>query len=71
MARNAVRNISKLIIGFIWHVIIIELFIRLKWMVQHMRAVSLGYESHAKYLQTHLDMRIKVYEAQKGNIVYA
>lgn len=70
MARNAVRNISKLIIGFIWYVIIIELYVRLKWLVQHMRAIQLGYESHAKYLQSHLDLRIKLYESQKGHIMH-
>ena len=65
MAVNATRNISKLIIGFIWHVIIIELYIRLKWFGQHLRAVIRGYRSHADYVQTYLNIRIQYYEALK------
>ena len=61
MAKNAAKNITKLIIGFVWHVIIIELFIRLKWFGQHIRAIIRGYKSHADYLQTYLNIRIQIY----------
>ena len=57
MAVNAARNISKLIIGFIWHVVIIESYIRLKWFVQHINALSLGFKSHAELMQFLLDLQ--------------
>ena len=65
MAINIAKNISKLIIGFIWHVIIIELCIRLKWFSQHIIAIIRGYKSHADYMQTYLNMHIQSYEATK------
>lgn len=57
MAVNAARNISKLIIGFIWYVIIIESYIRLKWLKQHIGALSLGFKSHAEFMQFLLDLQ--------------
>lgn len=57
MAVNAARNISKLIIGFIWHVIVIESYVRLKWLKQHICALSLGFKSHAEFIQYLLDMQ--------------
>ena len=68
MAVNAARNISKLIIGFIWHVIIIESCIRFKWFGQHLRAVIRGYKSHTDYMQTYLNIRIQIYEALKTHL---
>ena len=68
MAVNAARNISKLIIGFIWHVIIIELCVRLKWFGQYLRAIIRGYRSHADYMQTYLNIRVQIYEASKTHI---
>lgn len=65
MVRNAVRNITKLIFGFVWHKIIVETRVRIKWLCQHMLATSLGYKSHADYLQKFLDLRIERYEALK------
>lgn len=55
MAVNAARNISKLIIGFIWHVVIIESYVRLKWLKQHIGALSLGFKSHTEFIQFLLD----------------
>lgn len=57
MAVNAARNISKLIIGFIWHVVIIESYIRLKWFVQHISAFAMGFNSHVEYIQFLLDIQ--------------
>ena len=57
MAVNAVRNISKLIIGFIWHVIIIELCVRLKWLIQHINARMMGLKSHAEFIQLLLELQ--------------
>ena len=57
MAVNAARNISKLIIGFIWHVIIIESYVRLKWLKQHISALAMGFNSHAEYIQFLLDIQ--------------
>lgn len=70
MAINVARNISKLIIGFIWHVIIIELCIRLKWLCQNIIAIIRGYKSHAHYMQTYLNMHIQSYEATKKMYSY-
>lgn len=70
MAVNAARNISKLIVGFIWHMIIIELCIRLKWFGQHLRAIIRGYRSHADYVQTYLNIRVQIYEASKTHLDY-
>lgn len=57
MAVNAARNISKLIIGFIWHVIIIESYVRLKWLKQHIDARIMGFKSHAEFMQKLLDIQ--------------
>ena len=70
MARNAVRNITKLIFGILWHKVIIELCIRAKWFLQYILARTKGYKSHTHYMQTHLDLRIKLYEMRKGNFDY-
>ena len=59
MVVNAARNIGKLIIGFIWHVVIIESYIRLKWLKQHIHALSLGFKSHAEYMQFLLSLGFK------------
>ena len=59
MVVNAARNISKLIIGFIWYVVIIELYIWLKWLKQHIGALSLGFKSHADFMQYLLDAKQK------------
>lgn len=59
MAVNAARNISKLIIGFIWHVVIIESCMRLKWLKQHIGALSLGFKSHSEFMQYLLDTKQK------------
>ena len=57
MAVNAARNISKLVIGFIWHVIIIESYVRLKWLIQHIDARMMGFKSHAEFMQLLLELQ--------------
>ena len=57
MAINATRNISKLIVGFILQVLIIEPCIRLKWLKQHVGARMIGFKSYTEFMQTLLDLQ--------------
>ena len=56
MAKNIVKNLSKLIFGLIWRKLIVDNAYRLKWLGQYVMAKINGFKNHAYYMQKMLNI---------------
>lgn len=56
MAKNLVKNLSKLIFWLIWHKLIVDNAYRLKWLGQDVMAKINGFKNHADYTQKMLNV---------------